>query len=134
MGEIVTFVPGVIARAPTLVVIGGGDVGERYVRQLLRALAAGRLETERIVVVDRDPECAARDHDDRRREQGEGELPAVNAGELPEGGRIQQPGRYHDDHAGQQQDRHQKEAERPGRAVRLRLRGCSRRRGSHVSR
>ncbi len=55
-----------IVRVPTLVVIGGGDVGERYVRQLVRAVAAGRLETERIVVVDRDPACAARVHHDPR--------------------------------------------------------------------
>jgi hypothetical protein len=50
----------VTVRVPTLAVIGGGDVGERYVRQLVRAVAAGRLETDRIVVVDRDPACAAR--------------------------------------------------------------------------
>jgi hypothetical protein len=56
----------VIARSPTLIVIGGGEVGERYVRQLVRAVAAGRVETERIVVVDRDPQCAARVHDDPR--------------------------------------------------------------------
>lgn len=55
-----------IARAPSLVVIGGGEVGERYVRQLLRAVAAGQVATERIVVVDRDPRCAARIHDDPR--------------------------------------------------------------------
>ena len=55
-----------IVRAPTLVVIGGGEVGERYVRQLLRALAARRLEADRIVVVDRDPRCAARAHRDAR--------------------------------------------------------------------
>jgi hypothetical protein len=42
-----------------LVVIGGGQIGAGYVRQLLRAVAAGRLTTERIVVVDRDPGCAA---------------------------------------------------------------------------
>ena len=53
-------------RVPAVVVIGGGDVGERYVRQLVRAVAAGRLETDRIVVVDRDPSCAARVHDDPR--------------------------------------------------------------------
>lgn len=55
-----------VARAPTLAVIGGGEVGERYVRQLLRALSAGRLATDRIVVVDRDPACAARVHDHPR--------------------------------------------------------------------
>jgi len=36
------------------------------VRQLLRAVAAGKLETDRIVVVDRDPACAARSHGDQR--------------------------------------------------------------------
>ena len=46
-------------RAPLLVVISGGEIGASYVRQLLRAAARGRLETERIVVVDRNPECAA---------------------------------------------------------------------------
>jgi hypothetical protein len=56
----------VTVRAPALVVIGGGEVGERYVRQLLRAVSAGRLETERIVVVDRDRDCAARVHVDPR--------------------------------------------------------------------
>ena len=55
-----------IARAPTLVVIGGGEVGERYVRQIVRALGAGRLEAGRVVVVDRDPACAARAHRDPR--------------------------------------------------------------------
>jgi hypothetical protein len=45
-------------RVPTLVVIGGGEVGSKTVRQLLRARAASRLETQAIVVVDRDPECA----------------------------------------------------------------------------
>jgi hypothetical protein len=46
-------------RVPGFVVIGGGEAGAAYVRQLLRASAAGRLVTERIVVVDRDPACAA---------------------------------------------------------------------------
>jgi hypothetical protein len=49
---------------PALIVIGGGDVGSGYVRQLLRAVRAGRLATGRIVVVDRDPSCAARAFDD----------------------------------------------------------------------
>lgn len=39
--------------------IGGGEAGVYYVRQLLRAVAAGRLSTEAIVAVDRDPSCAA---------------------------------------------------------------------------
>jgi hypothetical protein len=48
---------------PALIVIGGGDVGSGYVRQLLRAVRAGRLATGRVVVVDRDPACAARAFD-----------------------------------------------------------------------
>jgi hypothetical protein len=47
-------------RVPALIVIGGGDVGSLYVRQLLRAVRAGRLATDRVVVVDRDPACLAR--------------------------------------------------------------------------
>lgn len=43
---------------PTFVVIGGGPAGDVYVRQLLRAVRAGRLATERVLVVDRDPGCA----------------------------------------------------------------------------
>jgi len=50
------------------VVISGGEAGAFYVRQLLRAVAAGKLETERIVVVDRDPCRAARSHGDERLE------------------------------------------------------------------
>lgn len=41
-----------------IVVIGGGCYGSYYVRQLTRARGAGKLRYERIVVVDRDPECA----------------------------------------------------------------------------
>jgi hypothetical protein len=44
---------------PAFIVIGGGDIGASYVRQLLRAREAGRLLTERIVVVDRHRGCAA---------------------------------------------------------------------------
>ncbi len=52
---------------PAFVVIGGGSIGAGYVRQLLRAVAAGRLATDRIHVVDRDPGCAAaRETDDPR--------------------------------------------------------------------
>ena len=47
-------------RVPALIVIGGGDVGSGYVRQILRAVSAGRLDTGRVIVVDRDPACAAR--------------------------------------------------------------------------
>lgn len=46
-------------RVPTFVVISGGAAGDVYVRQLLRAVGAGRLVTERIVVVDRDASCLA---------------------------------------------------------------------------
>lgn len=48
--------------------ISGGEAGAFYVRQLLRAVAAGKLETDRIVVVDRDPACAARQYGDERLE------------------------------------------------------------------
>jgi hypothetical protein len=53
-------------RIPAFVVIGGGEIGAGYVRQLLRAVRAGRLETDRIVVVDRDPGCAAAADTDSR--------------------------------------------------------------------
>lgn len=48
--------------------ISGGEAGAFYVRQLLRAAAAGRLDTDRIVVVDRDAGCAARRQRDPRLE------------------------------------------------------------------
>jgi hypothetical protein len=45
-----------------IVVVGGGCYGSYYVRQLTRARAAGAVEWERLLVVDRDAECAvARD-------------------------------------------------------------------------
>lgn len=44
---------------PTFVVLSGGPIGSASVRQLLRASAAGRLSTDRIVVIDRDPDCRA---------------------------------------------------------------------------
>jgi hypothetical protein len=50
---------GLPLHVPRFIVIGGGEAGVFYVRQLLRAAAAGRLETQAIVVVDRDPLCAA---------------------------------------------------------------------------
>jgi hypothetical protein len=46
-------------RVPAFVVLSGAAIGAGSVRQLLRAVAAGRLDTDRIVVVDRDPACAA---------------------------------------------------------------------------
>ena len=51
---------------PAFVVIGGGPNGQYTVRQLLRAVSAGRLATERILVVDRDPGCAAASSSDPR--------------------------------------------------------------------
>jgi hypothetical protein len=45
-------------RVPCVIVIGGGELGAGHVRQLLRAAAANRLQTDRIRVVDRDPRCA----------------------------------------------------------------------------
>jgi len=46
----------------TIVVVGGGCYGSYYVRQLRRAVSAGALAASRIVVVDRDGQCAvARD-------------------------------------------------------------------------
>ncbi len=41
----------------TIVVCGGGCYGGYYVRQLARARAAGALQLERILVVDRDEHC-----------------------------------------------------------------------------
>ena len=41
----------------TVVVVGGGCYGSWYVRQLQRARAAGAVRIDRLVVVDRDPEC-----------------------------------------------------------------------------
>lgn len=41
-----------------IVVVGGGCYGRYYVRQLRRARAAGALRWERLLVVDRDPDCA----------------------------------------------------------------------------
>jgi len=51
---------------PTFVVLSGAEIGAGSVRQLLRAAAAGRLDTDRIVVVDRDPDCLASRFDDPR--------------------------------------------------------------------
>jgi hypothetical protein len=44
---------------PTFVVIGGAAIGSGSVRRLLRARDAGRLTTDRIVVVDRHGGCEA---------------------------------------------------------------------------
>jgi hypothetical protein len=55
-----------VLHVPTFVVLSGGPIGTASVRQLLRGVAAGRLATERIVVVDRDPHCDASRLDDPR--------------------------------------------------------------------
>lgn len=44
-------------RYGTIVIVGGGCYGSYYVRQLRRALAAGALSYERLLVVDHDPHC-----------------------------------------------------------------------------
>ena len=41
----------------TIVVVGGGCYGSYYVRQLRRAVHAGAITADRILVVDRDPHC-----------------------------------------------------------------------------
>jgi hypothetical protein len=48
-----------VIRVPRFIVVSGGEAGAFYVRQLRRAVAAGRLDTDRIVVIDRDPACRA---------------------------------------------------------------------------
>ena len=55
-----------MTHVPAFVVIGGGENGVFVVRQLLRAVAAGTLATEGLVVVDRDPDCAVARRPDRR--------------------------------------------------------------------
>jgi hypothetical protein len=51
-----------VQRYGDIVVVGGGCYGSYYVRQLRRARAAGAVSWERLVVVDRDADCAiARD-------------------------------------------------------------------------
>lgn len=55
-------------RYGAVIVVGGGCYGGYYVRQLRRAVAAGAVEIERLVVVDRDAHCA---------------VAASSAGELP---------------------------------------------------
>ena len=42
-----------------LAIIGGGCFGSYHARQLLKAVRSGRLPGERLVVVDRDPNCPA---------------------------------------------------------------------------
>jgi hypothetical protein len=43
-----------------LVVVGGGCYGSYHARQLVKAIRAGRLPGERLLVVDRDASCRAR--------------------------------------------------------------------------
>lgn len=50
-------------RYGTIIVMGGGCYGSYYVRQLARAHAAGAIIADRVLVVDRDAQCAvAREH------------------------------------------------------------------------
>ncbi len=46
-------------RYATIVIVGGGCYGSFYLRQLFRARSAGALTWDRVVVVDRNPDCAA---------------------------------------------------------------------------
>ena len=57
----------------TIVVVGGGCYGSYYVRQLGRARAADALTWKRVIVVDRDPQCAV----GRSLAAGEVSTPAV---------------------------------------------------------
>jgi hypothetical protein len=45
-------------RFGTIVIVGGGCYGSYYVRQLLRAREAGAATWSKLLVVDRDPDCA----------------------------------------------------------------------------
>ncbi|HEY7898366.1 MAG TPA: hypothetical protein VIC03_08120 [Gemmatimonadaceae bacterium] len=42
----------------SIIVVGGGCYGSYYVRQLERASAAGAIRFDRVIVVDRSPDCA----------------------------------------------------------------------------
>lgn len=44
-------------RFATIVIVGGGCYGSYYLRQLTRARDAGAIVYDRLLVVDRDPEC-----------------------------------------------------------------------------
>ena len=59
-------------RYSTIVVVGGGCYGSYYVRQLDRAASAGALVADRILVVDRDAECAVARS---RASEAEGQIP-----------------------------------------------------------
>ncbi|HJU66891.1 MAG TPA: hypothetical protein VJ650_01505 [Gemmatimonadaceae bacterium] len=49
---------GALREYASIVVVGGGCYGSYYVRQLLRARTAGRLSFDRLIVVDRNADCA----------------------------------------------------------------------------
>jgi hypothetical protein len=60
-------------RYGTVVVVGGGCNGSYYVRQLGRAVKAGALEYERLLVVDRDASCrVAAEVESESRERADG--------------------------------------------------------------
>jgi hypothetical protein len=46
-------------RYGTIAIVGGGCYGSFYLRQLFRARAASALTWDRVLVIDRDPACAA---------------------------------------------------------------------------
>lgn len=50
--------PGEAQTYATIVIVGGGCYGSYYVRQLDRAVRAGALSAERLVVVDQNHDCA----------------------------------------------------------------------------
>lgn len=51
-------VDGARAACHDIVIVGGGCYGSYYVRQLLRARSAGAISFQRLLVVDRNSECA----------------------------------------------------------------------------
>ena len=50
----------------TIVIVGGGCYGSYYLRQLARARNADALNWDRVVIVDRNPSCAAGSMDESR--------------------------------------------------------------------
>ncbi len=57
-------------RYGTIVVVGGGCYGSYYVQQLERASAANALRYERLLVVDRDPDCRVAMTNAKNRDEG----------------------------------------------------------------
>jgi hypothetical protein len=53
-------------RFGTIVVVGGGCYGSYYVRQLRRASRAGAVRWSRVLVIDRNPDCALVKNDEVR--------------------------------------------------------------------